>query len=131
MTLTADELFIASAVRRMYRWMALFVAAGAAVLLAWKGAWYAGGFAVGGALSVLNFHWLKSAVDALGSDARGRGVVVAKFLLRYALIVAAGFVIFQSSALSLSAFLGGLFVFVAGVLAEMIYELAAGTGPES
>jgi hypothetical protein len=29
---------------------------------------------------------------------------------------------------SLSAFLGGLLVFVAGVLAEMIYELATGTG---
>lgn len=115
---------MAGAVRRMYRWMAVFSAIGSVALLAWKGPRQAGGFALGAALSVLNFHWLKGAVDALGGDGARRGVI-AKFVLRYALMLAAGYAIFRSSILSLPSFLGGLFVFVAGVLAEMIYELLA------
>ena len=121
------------ALRRMYGWMAACAVLVALVLLIWKGAWHAGGFAIGAALSILNFHWLKSAVDGLAAHI-GRqkpvraGRLVAKWLLRYALIVATGYAILKSSVVSLSAFLGGLLVFVAGVLAEMIYELATGTG---
>lgn len=140
--MTADEQFVAAAIRRLYWWMAAFSAAATAALLLWKGWWYAAGFAVGASLSILNFHWLKSGVDGLVAFSRpaaqteqeteharqrGRGLV-ARWVLRYALIVAVGYVIFQSSAVSMTAFLGGLFIFVAGVLAEMIYELAAGTG---
>ena len=121
------------ALRRMYGWMAACAVLVALVLLIWKGAWHAGGFAIGAVLSILNFHWLKSAVDGLAAHIGGQKPVrarrlVAKWLLRYALIVATGYVILTSSVVSLWAFLGGLFVFVAGVLAEMIYELATGTG---
>jgi hypothetical protein len=146
----SDEQFVDRALRRMYGWMAACAVLVALVLLIWKGAWHAGGFAIGAALSILNFHWLKSAVDGLAahvgrpgsaavsaangvragrprSQVRARRLV-AKWLLRYALIVATGYAILKSSAVSLSAFLGGLLVFVAGVLAEMIYELATGTG---
>lgn len=131
--LVSDEQFVDRALLRMYRWMAACAVLVALVLLIWKGAWHAGGFAVGAVLSILNFHWLKAAVDGLaGHVARRKPVgtrrLVAKWLLRYALIVAAGYVILKSSVVSLYAFLGGLFVFVAGVLAEMIYELATGTG---
>jgi hypothetical protein len=152
----SDEQFVDRALRRMYGWMAACAVLAALVLLIWKGAWHAGGFAIGAVLSILNFHWLKSAVDGLAAHAASQraaggpgsaavsaanGVragrprsqvrvrrLVAKWLLRYALIVAAGYVILKSSVVSLWAFLGGLFVFVAGVLAEMIYELATGTG---
>ena len=117
----------------MYGWMAACAVLVALALLIWKGAWHAGGFAIGAVLSILNFHWLKAAVDGLAAHVgRHKPVrtrrLVAKWLLRYALIVATGYVILRSSAVSLSAFLGGLLVFVAGVLAEMIYELATGTG---
>jgi len=117
----------------MYGWMAACAVLVALVLLIWKGAWHAGGFAIGAVLSILNFHWLKSAVDGLAAHVGGQKPVrarrlVAKWLLRYALIVATGYAILKSSVVSLSAFLGGLLVFVAGVLAEMIYELATGTG---
>lgn len=118
--------------------MAACAVAGTLAVLVWKGAWHAGGFAAGAALSILNFHWLKAGVDALAAHFQGPGEqqgrpparagLVARFLLRYALIIAAGYAIFRSSALSLPAFLGGLLVFVAGVLAEMVYELATGTG---
>ncbi|MCX6617128.1 MAG: ATP synthase subunit I [Acidobacteria bacterium] len=131
--MASDEQFVDRALRRMYGWMAACAVLVALVLLIWKGAWHAGGFAIGAALSILNFHWLKSAVDGLAAHI-GRqkpvraGRLVAKWLLRYALIVATGYAILKSSVVSLSAFLGGLLVFVAGVLAEMIYELATGTG---
>ncbi len=117
----------------MYRWMAACAIVVALTLLVSKGVWYAGGFAAGAALSILNFHWLKSAVDGLAAHigqnkpVRTRRLIV-KWLLRYTLIVAASYVILESSVVSLFAFLMGLFVFVAGVLAEMIYELATGTG---
>ena len=120
-----------AALRRIYRWMGAFAAAGSLALLAWKGPWHGGGFALGAALSIVSFHWMKGAVDALAGFSQRRGRVVARFLLRYALIAAAGYVIFRTSLLSLSAFLAGLCVFAAGVLAEMIYELAAGTGARS
>jgi hypothetical protein len=128
-----DEQFVDRALRRMYGWMAACAVLVALVLLIWKGAWHAGGFAIGAVLSILNFHWLKSAVDGLAAHiGRQKPVrarrLVAKWLLRYALIVATGYAILKSSVVSLSAFLGGLLVFVAGVLAEMIYELATGTG---
>lgn len=130
----SEEQFVGAAVRRIYRWMGACAVAFTLALLVWKGPWHAGGFAAGATLSILNFHWMKAAVDALaarslqGAAPRPAGVsVLFKFVLRYALILAAGYVIFRTSVLSLTAFLGGLFVFVAGVLAEMIYELATGT----
>jgi hypothetical protein len=130
--LSDDEQFVDQALRRMYRWMAACALAVTAGVWIWKGAWHAGGFAAGAALSILNFHWLKAAVDGLAAAAQqrpggNRGVLAAKWLLRYALIIAAAYVILRSSVVSLGAFLAGLFVFVAGVLAEMIYELATGT----
>ena len=150
--MNAEEQFVAAAVQRIYRWMGVCAVTFTLVVLVWKGPWYAGGFAAGAVLSILNFHWMKGAVDRLAahfqptlahdgmaSDTQPyvrlgwlrRNSPSLKFLLRYALIVAVGYVIFRTSILSLTAFLAGLFVFVAGVLAEMIYELATGTGTES
>lgn len=136
--MTNDEQFVAAAIRRMYLWMAGFAVTAAIALLAWKGWWYAGGFAAGAALSILNFHWLKAAIDgfvglavAAPAPRPDNSVLIVKWVLRYALIAAVGYVIFRSSAVSMIAFLGGLFIFVAGVLAEMIYELAAGTGADA
>lgn len=146
--MNAEEQFVAAALRRIYRWMGGCAVAGTLGVLVWKGPWYGGGFAVGAVLSILNFHWMKGAVDRLAAyfqptaalataqptvAARrpGRAAPAVKFMLRYALIVAVGYVIFRTSILSLTAFLAGLFVFVAGVLAEMIYELATGMGTKS
>ena len=132
----AEEQFVIAAVRRMYWWMAAFGAGGTLALVVWRGWFHACGFALGAGLSALNFRWLKAAVDALGVAAanqpvRGQGRLVAKFVLRYALIGVTAYVIFRTSVLSLPAFLGGLFVFAAGVLAEMVYQLFRGSAPDS
>ena len=150
--MNAEEQFVAAALRRMYRWMGVVAVAATLAVTVWKGPWYGGGFAAGAALSILNFHWMKGAVDRLAAyfqptpphpemalEAQPnvrlgwlrRNSPSLKFVLRYALLIAVGYAIFRTSILSLTAFLAGLFVFVAGVLAEMIYELATGTGSES
>ncbi len=133
-----QEQFTRAALRRIYMAMAVLGVAGTAVVLLWKGWWFAAGFAAGAALSCLNFHWLKGAVDALAALA-GRNAgptsgprppspkrVAARLVLRYALMGAVAYAIVRTSLVSLVAFLVGLFVFVAAVLAEMIYELAQG-----
>lgn len=126
--MTSD--FIQASIRRIYIGTAVFGVAGTVAMLLWKGWHFGAGFAVGAALSALNFHWLKGGVDALTarfqSRAAGRAQAV-KFLLRYALIGGAGYVIFRTSVVSLNGFLTGLFVFVAAILVEMVYELILGS----
>jgi hypothetical protein len=89
------------------------------------------GFAIGCAISGLNFYWLKRAVNAFADratqavsdenkrDSRGAAT---RFLLRYALIGLVAYVIFKSSIVSLSSLMAGLFVPVAAILCEAVYE---------
>jgi hypothetical protein len=117
--------FFAGAIARIYRWMALAAAAGAVaalVLAGWPGAV---GFLLGAAISWLNFRWLKRLVDSLGAGPgappRARAAV---FLgLRYALLALVAYVILRFSVLNLPALLGGIFVAVAAVILEIIFEL--------
>lgn len=97
------------------------------VVFGWK---LAIGMALGCMISWANFYWLKQAVGALadrvtssGGQQSGRGVVV-RFLLRYALIALAAYGIFTVSRDSLYGLLGGLFLTVAAILCEAVYELA-------
>ena len=120
-----DEAYFATAVARIGRWMAVLAAAGTLGLLVWRGWPWAGGFLLGAAASYLNFRWLKQVVEALGGAGgkppRARVAVVLG--LRYLLLGAAGYVILNFSALSLAAALAGLFVAVAAVILEILFEL--------
>ncbi len=88
------------------------------------------GFAVGCAIAILNFHWLKRVVSALAERATGTGKrqrstgVVLRFLLRYLLVAAAAYAIFRVSTASLYGLLAGLFLPVAAILMEAVYEVA-------
>lgn len=116
---------------RIVRAMFVVAVLATAVLLA-VGDWRtAAGFLVGCAVALLNFHWLKRVVSVLAdkSTASGRpqsssGVVV-RFLLRYLLMALAAYVIFRVSLASLYGLLAGLFLPVAGIMAEAGYELYA------
>lgn len=120
-----DPEFFALALRRIARFMAALAAGGIAAALAMGGWRAAGGFALGGAVSWLNFRWLKRAVDALGATAAGgpkkRAAIL--FGLRYLILGLGAYVILRFSALSLPALFGGIFLAVAAVLVEILFEL--------
>ena len=104
-------------------WLGVGGAAAAWALGGWRAG---GGFLLGAAASYLNFRWLKRLVDALGGAAGGRPprARVAVFLgLRYVLLALGAYVILKSSAFSLPAALAGLFVSVAAVIVEIVFEL--------
>ena len=89
------------------------------------------GFACGSAIAYLNFCWLERVVAALadrvtstGQPQSSRSVVV-RFLLRYLLMALGGYVIFNFSPASLYGLLAGLFLPVAGIACEAVYELSA------
>ena len=124
--MTTGDGFFSSAVGRIFRWMAWLAAAGTLVALALGGWRLAAGFLVGSLASYLNFRWLKRLVEALGGGvsgkpARARGAV---FLgLRYLLLAAGVYAILKSSVVSLPGALAGLFVSVAAVILEIVFEL--------
>jgi len=120
--------FYSGALERIYKIMlALGVAAMATALamLRWR---IAAGFAIGGAVSFLNFYWLKKVVAAVAAAATESGIpvssrgVVHRFLLRYFLMAMAAFVILTVSRDSLDGFFAGLFLPVAAILCEAGYE---------
>jgi ATP synthase I chain len=124
----AAEKFYSGALDRIRRFMAAIgIIATLAITLVFG--WKVGiGLALGCAIAWVNFYWLKQAVNALadrvtstGRKQSGSGVV-ARFLLRYALIALAGYVIFTVSRDSLYGLLGGLFLTVAAILCEAVYE---------
>lgn len=87
------------------------------------------GFLAGAIASLVNFRWLHLLVASLGE--RGRPVRKRMFVflsVRYLLLGAAGYVIVIYFDFNLAAGLLGLFVAVAAVIIEALYELVyAGT----
>jgi len=124
---TSDD-FYSRALARIHKFMLVLGAAAlvsAFVMIGWR---IGLGFAVGGAVSFLNFYWLKKVVAGVaaatvqsGTPVSSRGVVH-RFLLRYFLIALAAFVILTVSRDSLYGFFAGLFLPVAAMLCEAGYE---------
>jgi len=87
-------------------------------------------FALGAALAILNYYWLRQAVEALMTSGQPRvsKSVMAKFLLRYPLAFAAVFVFYRTAWLPFLAVLAGFFVPVAGVLVEAVVQIREGLG---
>jgi hypothetical protein len=122
------EDFYSRALERIHQFMMVL---GIAALVTAAGifGWRIGvGFAVGGAVSFLNFYWLQKVVAGVaaatvqsGTAASSRGVVH-RFLLRYFLMALAAFVILTVSRESLYGFFAGLFLPVAAMLCEAGYE---------
>jgi hypothetical protein len=125
----AAERFYSGAMDRIRRFMA--VTGVLATVVVWSiFGWKIGiGLALGCAIAWVNFYWLKQAVSALADrvTSTGRkqsgGGIVARFLLRYALIALAAYGIFTVSRDSLYGLLGGLFLTVAAIFCEAVYEV--------
>jgi hypothetical protein len=127
----AADHFYSGALHRIQRFMAvlspLLVAAGW-----WKfGLRPAVGFAFGCAIAYLNFHWLKRVIAGFADRATGAATsqsgqgIVFRFLLRYVLMALGAYVILTVSPASLNGLLAGLFLPVAAIGCEAVYELYA------
>lgn len=93
------------------------------------GARAAVGFLLGCSIAYLNFQWLKTGVSGLadrvtntGKAQSGKGII-ARFLLRYVLLGVAAYAILTSFPASLRGLFTGLFLPVAAILCEAVYEL--------
>ena len=126
--------FYQAAERRIWRFQLGLGAAGT-LGAGWLAGWgAAAGFAVGAALSGINFLWLKQAVDAVAEKATGdetaamrkkRRLLVWKFVGRYLLMAAAAYVTWKYTDWDIRALLAGLFVFVAAILSEIGWEVVS------
>ncbi len=127
-----SDAFYADAITRIRNFM-LVLAPVLAAAAAWKFGWRSGlGFLLGCVIAYLNFHWLKSGVSGLADrvtntakSQSGKGIV-ARFLLRYALLGAAAYAILTSFPASLRGLFAGLFLPVGAIVCEAAYELYAG-----
>jgi len=87
------------------------------------------GFACGCAIAYVNFYWLKRVISALADRATGTATpqssqgIVARFLLRYILMAVAAYAILTVFPKSLNGLLVGLFLPVAGIACEAVYEV--------
>ena len=128
---TLTESFSAGALDRIRRNMIVLVVL--CLIAAWvRFGWrVAGGFALGSVIAFLNFHWLKRVVTALvdkvaeSGQAQSSAGVVMRFLLRYLLMGIAAYVILSVSPASLNGLFAGLFVPVAAIICEGLYETYA------
>jgi hypothetical protein len=120
--MTDDEHFLERAVARMRQTMFAMALGGIIVAFAWRGFAWAAGFALGSVVSWLNFRWLKQLVYTLGSD-RARPRTAVRLGFRYVLLGGGAYVILKYSLVSQPAALAGLFVSVAAVIVEILFEL--------
>jgi ABC-type dipeptide/oligopeptide/nickel transport system permease component len=119
---------LARAEARLPRWMMLCGLLALIAILLCRQFMIAIGFALGAALGILNYYWLRKAVEVLAKAGQSRVPkwVVAKFLIRYPLAFGLVFFFFKTGWLPPMSILAGLFVPVAGVLVEAIVQIGDG-----
>lgn len=123
------ERFYSGAIERIRRCMTvlapLFVAGAA-----WKfGVRPAIGLACGCTIAYVNFYWLKRVIAGFVDRASGTATsqsgqgIVFRFLFRYVLMALGAYAILTVSPASLNGLLAGLFLPVAAIACEAMYEL--------
>lgn len=121
-----EEAFYVQVYRRLVTIMALLGVTGTILAGIWYGSLMATTFFVGSVIAVLNFHWLKRTIEAMGgrlrSRARAAWGVVLRFLLRYVLIAAAAYVIVKGTTNISYGFFAGLAIPAGAILIEAMYE---------
>jgi TRAP-type C4-dicarboxylate transport system permease small subunit len=118
------EQFYRDAMRRIYRYLVCCAAAGAVAALVWGGWRAAAGFAVGAAVSAINFRWFHKLVDRLGGAAgKAAGASAWSLGFRYIIFGLAAYAIVKYFGINPITVLAGLFVVAAAVLIEILYEI--------
>ena len=122
-----EQALFENALVRIARGTVALAAAGCLVCLILRGWRWAVAYLLGAAASYLNFRWLKRVVDALGGALTARPSPKFAILigLRYVLLGAGAYAIVNFTSLSLPVALIGLFVPVAAVIMEIVFELVA------
>lgn len=117
--------FYALAIARIYRWMAACAAAGFVTVLVWRGWRDALGFAMGALFSAGMFHWFHGIASGIGGGtvAPSRSRLAWLGALRYAIIGGGAYVIMEVLRIQPAPIAGGLFVMVAAVLLEILFQL--------
>jgi ATP synthase I chain len=121
----SEENIYRTAISRMLRLMAVFAAGGTLVLFAWRGWKWGAGFAFGAGVAWINFLLLKKLADSLGATRRkppstGSAVFLGS---RYLILGAAVYATLRFTSISMLAAVIGLFVSLAAVLVEILFEL--------
>ena len=121
----ADQQHYFFALRRIYAHTVWVAVAGTVVAQWLGGAGWGLGFLLGATVSAINFRWLHRLVDAVGPKPRKKPGRVLTVILssRYLLFGLVGYVIVRYFKVDIMAALVGLFVAVAAVLIEILYEL--------
>ena len=122
---SSEEDVYRRAVSRMLRIMAVFAGAGTLVLFAWRGWKWGAGFAFGAGVAWANFLLLKKLADSLGiAGPKPPSTGSAVFLgSRYLILGAVVYATLRFTSISMLAAAIGLFVSLAAVLVEMLFEL--------
>ena len=112
--------------RRLFRVMCCAVALAtlaSAVFAPWR---VTTGLLLGGALALVNYHWLSASVRTAFTDAATTGLRprlgMARFVLRYVVVIAAVYVAYQLDVVSIVATLVGLSAFVVAALVEAFIQ---------
>ena len=108
--------------RRLFRvmvWTVVVAVLASAVLMPWR---VTTGLLIGGALSLVNHHWMRTAIGAafaLASEAGARPKLkIVRFITRYLIVAAAIAAAAQLDIASLTAMLVGLCSFVVAAMVE-------------
>ena len=120
-----DELHYQGALRRIYLHTVWLSVAGTFAGTLMESPAVGLGFLLGASISALNFRWLHRMVDSLGPEPKKKpGKALGLFLSsRYLLFGILGYVIVRYFRVNIMAALVGLFVAVAAVLIEVVYEI--------
>jgi hypothetical protein len=121
--------FAANILRRIFVFMIGLLIAATPLLWVQYGRGMALSFALGGAIALINFYWLKRVLAAMVEAVAVRGKkrsaagIVLRFVLRYFLIGVVAYAIFKSSAMSMYGLCAGLSLPVGAVLIEAAYAV--------
>jgi hypothetical protein len=116
---STDASAMAERLFRVMTWTVAGAVVASALWMPWR---VTTGLFIGGALSLLNHHWMRTAVMAafaLAAEAGARPKLkIARFILRYLIVAAALYVASWLDIASLTAMLVGLCSFVVAALVE-------------
>ena len=121
----SDQEFYERAIRRIKRIILVLGLTGALALCIWKDLRFGCGFLIGAAASYLSFWRWERVVEAIVTGKTRQPAW--RFVLRFIVLLAAGYVIIRITSLNLTAAAMALLLPGAAVTVEMIYDLIIGT----